>query len=105
MPEDYVSPGAHYGAQASEMSGAPPVAGMPPYPLYGLPTLGEEVEAAVPFYKTPIFCYAVGGVVGFGLGYLVFGILKPRMKPNPKKRRTTRNKKAPSDEAALDEAN
>ena len=72
---------------------------MAPYPLYGLPTLGQEGEAAVPFYKKPMFCYTVGGAVGFGVGYLIFGFLKPRMKPN-KKRRTTRKKKSEESEDA-----
>lgn len=92
IADDYVSPEGAYAQQAHEMSGAPASPGMAPYPLYGLPTLGQEGEAAVPFYKKPMFCYAVGGAVGFGLGYLVFGFIKPRMKPNPKKRRTTRKK-------------
>lgn len=93
-PEDYVTEEARYAEYAQEMGGAPPTPGMAPLPLYGLPTLGQE-ESAVPFYKKPAFCYGVGGAVGFGIGYLVFGWLKPRMKPNPKKRRrTTRKKKA-----------
>lgn len=93
MPEDYVSEEARYAEAANDMSGAAPVQGMAPYPLYGLPTLGQDTEAAVPFYKQPLFCIAVGAVGGFGIGYAVFGWLKPRMRSNPKKRRTTRNKK------------
>ena len=93
--DDYVTPEARYAEQAHEMSGAPPSPGMAPYPLYGLPTLGQE-ETAQPFYRKPWFCCLVGGVAGFGAGYAVFGFLMPRMKPNPKRRRrrTTRRKKA-----------
>jgi hypothetical protein len=69
---------------------------MAPYPLYGLPSLGEETEGTVPFYKRPLFCYAIGGAAGFGLGFVVFGWFKPKfMKKNlGKKRRTTRKKPA-----------
>lgn len=94
-PDDYVTEDARY-AEAHEMGGAPAVQGMAPYPLYGLPTLGQDTEASVPFYKRPVFCYAVGGAVGLGIGWAFFGWFKPKyMKRNPnKKRRTTRNKKS-----------
>lgn len=100
-PDDYVTDEARYAEHAHEMSGA--AAGGPgaaPYPLYGLPTLGQETEAAVPFYKKPVFCYGVGAAVGFGIGYAVFGFVMPRMKKNPtrKRRRTTRKKKAEESE-------
>lgn len=99
--DEYVTSEARFAEQAHEMSGeAPSAPGMAPYPLYGIPALGQETEAVVPFYKKPLFCYSVGAAVGFGIGYAVFGWLKPRMKPNPKKRRrTTRKKKAEDDEA------
>jgi len=79
MPEDYVTEDARYAERAHEMSGAPSAPGMAPYPLYGLPTLGQDAEAAVPFYKKPLFCVAAGALGGFGIGFLVFGYLKPRM--------------------------
>jgi hypothetical protein len=80
MSDDYASAYAE-----QQMSGAPASAGMAPYPLYGLPTLGQETETAVPFYKRPMFCYGVGTAAGFGLGYLVFGMIMPRMSKKPKK--------------------
>lgn len=87
-PEDFVTQDHAYAEQAEQMSGsAPASAGMAPYPLYGLPNLGQETESAVPFYKRPLFCYGVGAAAGFGAGYLVFGFLMPRMKKNPKKRK------------------
>lgn len=85
MSDDYAIPSAYADHQAS---GAPASAGMAPYPLYGLPTLGQETEAAVPFYKRPLFCYGVGAAAGFGIGYAVFGFLMPRMKKNPSKKKT-----------------
>ncbi len=97
MPDDFVTPEARYAQQAHEMSGAPDAPGMAPYPLYGLPTLGNEPEVAVPFYKKPVFCYGVGAVVGFGIGYAVFGFALPRMKKNPTKRRRTTRKKKPEE--------
>ena len=87
MPDEYAIPSA-YADQAQQMSGAPATAGMAPYPLYGLPTLGQDTEAAVPFYKRPLFCYGVGTAAGFGLGYLVFGMLMPKMKKNTEKKKS-----------------
>lgn len=86
-PSDYVTPGSGFAEQAEQMSGsAPASAGMAPYPLYGLPPLGQEPEAVVPFYKRPLFCYGVGTAAGFGLGYLIFGVVMPRMgKKKPKR--------------------
>lgn len=71
----------HAAQDMSGVRGAPPV-GAAPYPLYGLHDLGE----IVPFYKKPLFCWVGGVGLGVGIGWLVFGYLKPRMKPNPKKR-------------------
>lgn len=72
--------------QAEEMSGVQRSApGAAPYPLYGIPSLGQE-EAASPFWRAAWFCYPAGAVAGFGLGYLVFGWLLPRMRKNPKKK-------------------
>lgn len=99
MSDDYVTEEARYAEQAHEMSGAPPAPGMAPYPLYGLPSLGQG-EVAVPFYKQPAFCVGVGALVGLGLGYVAFGVVMPRMKKNPSKRRTTRKPKAEDAEEA-----
>jgi len=82
--EEFVSD--DYAAHAQDMSGvqgAPPQ-GAAPYPLYGL---SQDAVEVVPFYKKPLFCWVGGAAVGVGIGYLVFGFLKPRMKPNPKKRK------------------
>jgi hypothetical protein len=65
---------------ASGVSGPQP--GMPAYPLYGVPPLGQTQEAPVPFYRAPLFVGVVSGAAGFGLGYLVFGKLLPKLKKN-----------------------
>jgi hypothetical protein len=100
-PDDFVTPEARqaeYMDQAAQMSGAAPAPGMAPYPLYGIPPLGTEGEAAVPFYRRPVFCYGVGAVAGFGLGWAFFGWFKPKyMKKNVRKRRTTRKKAEPQE--------
>lgn len=85
-PDDYVTPEGRYAEHVQEMSGAPPQAGMAPYPLYGLPPLGQE-DVNVPFYKKPVFCLVVGGAAGVGIGYLVWGWLLPRMKPMRKNKK------------------
>lgn len=91
--EDFVTSDARFEEAAQEMSGAPSAPGMAPYPLYGLPPLGQA-EDAVPLWKKPVFCYAVGAVAGFGLGYAFFGWFKPKyMKKNTGKRKTTRKPK------------
>jgi hypothetical protein len=86
VPEDYVMPDARFAEAVHEMSGAPPQQGMAPYPLYGIPPLGST-ESAVPLWHKPIFCYAVGAIAGFGLGYAFFGWFKPKyMRKNPTKK-------------------
>lgn len=83
MPsDDFVNQSA-YAQQAQQASGAPAAAGMPAYPLYGLPAAMGQAEVAIPFYHRPLFCYSVGAAVGFGAAYFVFVWLKPRMKANP----------------------
>lgn len=85
--EDYVTPEAKYAEQVEDMSGVRGrQAGAAPYPLYGLPSMGQP-EPAVAFWKRPTFNLAAGTVLGFGLGYVFFGWLKPRLKPNPAKKR------------------
>jgi len=66
--------------QASGVGGSQQ--GMAPYPLYGLPTLGQTQETPVPFYRRPMVVFVAGSAVGFGLGYLVFGRLIPKLKKN-----------------------
>lgn len=101
IPDDYVTPEARAAEYADQqMSGAPAAPGMAPYPLYGLPPLGTDTETATPFYRRPVFCYAVGGAVGLGLGWAFFGWFKPKyMKRNPGKKRRTTRKKAESEES------
>jgi hypothetical protein len=71
--------------QAARQAGVGPEMGAPPYPLYGIPSLGEG-ESAVPIYRQPWFCYGVGAAAGFGLAYAFFGWFKPKyMKKNPGK--------------------
>lgn len=86
--DDYVSEDARYAQQVEDMSGVSgQQQGMAPYPLYGVPSLGQEMEGAIPFYKRPSFCYPVGIAVGFGLGYAFFGWFKPKyLKSNGKKK-------------------
>jgi hypothetical protein len=69
--DQYVQP-QQYEQQASEMSGgAVPTEGMPAYPLYGLPPLGQ-VEA-VPFYRRPLVCFGAGAaVVGAAWAYFAW---------------------------------
>lgn len=76
-----------YQQAAVDMTGSGAQSGMAPVPLYGLPVLGQE-ETPLPFWRRPMFCYAVGGAAGLGLGYLVFGIVMPAMRS----RKTKKNK-------------
>jgi hypothetical protein len=64
-----------YAQQAVEMSGAMPTAGMPAYPLYGLPPLGQTDE--MPFYRRPLVCFAAGAAV-VGAAWFYFGWWKPK---------------------------
>jgi hypothetical protein len=86
MPQSHYAPDQAFeeaAAQASGVSGPQP--GMAPYPLYGVPPLGQTEAAPVPFYRAPMVVLPVGIAVGFGLGYLVFGKLLPSMKAKMKK--------------------
>jgi hypothetical protein len=88
--EQYVTPEAKYAAQMDEQSGVHGAqAGMAPYPLYGVPGLGQETATgAVPFWKRPMFCYGVGALAGLGLGWAFFGWFKPKyMKRNVKRKK------------------
>lgn len=87
--DDYVSDDAKYAQQVEDMSGVTShQTGMAPYPLYGVPPLGEA-EVAIPFYRRPVFCYPVGIAIGFGLGYVFFEWFKPKyMKANGKKKKS-----------------
>jgi len=80
---DFVPP-AQYAQQAAQASGAQPVAGMAPYPLYGLPTMGDTETAAVPVYRRPLVCFGAGAAV-VGIAWAYFGWWRPRQ------RRTKRN--------------
>jgi hypothetical protein len=76
-----------FGDQAAQQSGAQPEMGAPPYPLYGVPGLGDG-EVAVPIYRQPWFCYGAGAVAGFGIAYAFFGWFKPKyMKKNTGRRK------------------
>jgi hypothetical protein len=73
--DQYVQP-QQYAQQASEMSGdAMPVNGMPAYPLYGLPSLGQADET--PFYRRPLVCFGAGAAV-VGVAWAYFGWWRPR---------------------------
>lgn len=84
--QEYVTSEAQYAERASDASGVRGSAtGMAPYPLYGMEAMGEG-EAALPFWRKPLFCYTVGAAAGFGLGYAFFGWFKPKyMKKKSKK--------------------
>jgi hypothetical protein len=77
---------------ASGVRGGPEPS-MAPYPLYGIPGMGDEPAAApaVPLWKKPWFCYSAGAAAGFGLAYAFFGWFKPKYM---KKNVTRRKKKA-----------
>lgn len=72
---EYVQP-QQYAQQAFDASGgATPTAGMPAYPLYGLPPLGQTVDT-VPFYRRPLVCFGAGAAV-IGVAWAYFGWWKP----------------------------
>jgi hypothetical protein len=94
--QEYVTPEARVAEHMDDMSGVRggAQAGMAPYPLYGLSAMGQDGETALPFWRKPMFCYAIGAAAGFGIGYAFFGWFKPTyMKKNPRKK-----KKAKSEE-------
>ena len=73
----YVDP-QQYAQQAAEMSGgAMPTAGMPAYPLFGLPPLGQAVVDETPFYRRPLVCFGAGAAV-VGAVWAYFGWWRPR---------------------------
>lgn len=73
--DQYVQP-QQYEQQASEMSGgAMPTAGMPAYPLYGLPPLGQAVDDT-PIYRRPLVCFGAGAAV-IGIAWAYFGWWRP----------------------------
>jgi hypothetical protein len=85
MPQSHYAPDQAFeqaAAQASGVAGSQP--GMAPYPLYGVPPLGQE-PPPVQWYRAPMVVLPVGVAVGFGLGYLVFGKLLPGLKAKMKK--------------------
>jgi len=88
--EDFVTDEARMAAQTDDASAVRggPQTGMAPYPLYGIPGMGIETEAAVPFYQRPWFCYSVGGAIGFGASWAFFQWFKPKyMKKNPRRKK------------------
>ena len=88
--DQYVTTDAKYAAQMDEMSGVGTgSSNMAPYPLYGIPGLGQETPTdSVPFWKKPMFCYTVGAAAGVGLGWVFFGWFRPKyMKKNLRKRK------------------
>lgn len=57
---EFTTQQAEYAAAAVQASGgAAPVAGMAPYPLYGIP-LGQEPGAESPFYQRPWPMFFIG---------------------------------------------
>lgn len=83
---DFVPP-QQYAAQAAQASGAQPVSGMAPYPLYGMPTMGETESSAVPFYRRPLVCFGAGAAV-VGVAWAYFGWWRPRRSKRQTKRNT-----------------
>lgn len=74
--DQFVQP-QQYAQQASEMSGgAMPTAGMPSYPLYGLPSSLGQAADEVPFYRRPLVCFGAGAAV-VGLAWAYFGWWRP----------------------------
>lgn len=72
-----------YAQQAADMSGAMPAVGMPAYPLYGFPPLGQ-VAGDTPFYRRPLVCFGAGAAV-IGAAWAYFGWWRPlqaKMKKN-----------------------
>lgn len=89
--EEYVTEEAKYAAHMDDASGVRggPEPNMAPYPLYGIPGMGQA-ESAVPVWKKPWFCYTAGAAVGFGLAYAFFGWFKPKyMRKNTRKKKKT----------------
>jgi len=94
--QDFVTPQAQHSEHAEDMSGVRGATeGMAPYPLYGIPALGQD-EPTVVFYKRPWFCWTGGIVLGLAGGFVLgqatasigFALLK--LKKNPKRRRRKR---------------
>ena len=78
-PNQFVTPEAMYAQQAAQASGgAMPATGMAPYPLYGIPPLGQAVPGApaataeVPFYRRNWF-WALVGAGAIGAAWAYFG--------------------------------
>lgn len=81
--QQFVSPDLYAQQVAQASGGAMPAAGMAPYPLYGIPPLGQAAtppaggEAEVPVYRRNWFWALVGaGTVGAAWAY--FGWYKGR---------------------------
>lgn len=89
-PTDFVNDEAPYAEQARDVSGVgqgQQTPGAAPYPLYGVPPMGAAAnEPVVPFWKRAWFGWIGGLLVGGGLVYAYYGQLKPRLKPNKKKK-------------------
>jgi hypothetical protein len=75
---DFVPP-QQYARQAAQASGAQPVSGMAPYPLYGIPTMGDVDTTVVPIYRRPLVCFGAGAAV-VGIAWAYFGWWRPRSK-------------------------
>ncbi len=87
MQQEYdFAASSQFGRQAAEMSGATPTAGMPPYPLYGVPGMGQTEE--VPFYRNPIVCVGFGAAA-VGAAWLYFGWWRPKQQ----KKKVSRNRR------------
>ena len=74
--DQFVQP-EQYAEQASEMSGgATPAAGMPAYPLYGLPHHLGQAGDVTPIYRRPLVCFGAGAAV-IGLAWAYFSWWRP----------------------------
>jgi len=81
--DQFVDP-QQYAQQVTEMSGgAVPTSGMPSYPLYGVPPLGQAADET-PFYRRPLVCFGAGAVT-VGLAWAYFGWWRPKQAKKIKK--------------------
>lgn len=72
--DQFVMP-SEYEQQVVNMSGgAQPTAGMPAYPLYGLPPLGQVDET--PIYRRPLVCFGAGATL-VGIAWAYFAWWRP----------------------------
>lgn len=74
-PEQQFATQPQYEQAAFTMSGgAPSTSGMPAYPLYGYPPLGQTDD--VPVYRRPLVCFGAGATL-VGLAWAYFAWWRP----------------------------